>query len=128
MVRVEGLCKRFGGTEVLKDLTIPLKGTRPVEEAIITSGGVKVSEIDPTVGIVSILQFDLPTPEQFEAEVDALIAKGCTKFVFDVRNNPGGYKHEMVKLLDLIMSRHPKSIKADFHCIHQRSIQWHSTA
>jgi predicted Rossmann fold flavoprotein len=33
--------------EVLKDFTVTLKGTRPVEEAIITSGGVKVSEIDP---------------------------------------------------------------------------------
>ena len=33
--------------EVLKDLAITLKGTRPVEEAIITSGGVKVGEVDP---------------------------------------------------------------------------------
>lgn len=33
--------------EVLKDLSIVLKGTRPVEEAIITSGGVKVGEVDP---------------------------------------------------------------------------------
>ena len=33
--------------EVLKDFTITLKGTRPVEEAIITSGGVKVGEVDP---------------------------------------------------------------------------------
>ena len=50
----------------------------------------RVSESDPTVGIVNIVQFMLPTPEQFEAEVDALLAKGCTKFVFDMRNNPGG--------------------------------------
>ena len=50
----------------------------------------RVSETDPDVGIVTIVQFDLPTPEQFEAEVDALLAKGCTKFIFDVRNNPGG--------------------------------------
>ena len=33
--------------EVLKDFKIELKGTRPVEEAIITSGGVKVGEVDP---------------------------------------------------------------------------------
>ncbi len=31
----------------LKDFTVPVTGTRPVEEAIITSGGVKVSEIVP---------------------------------------------------------------------------------
>lgn len=33
--------------ELLKCFPIELTGTRPVEEAIITSGGVKVSEIDP---------------------------------------------------------------------------------
>ena len=33
--------------ELLKCFPISLTGTRPVEEAIITSGGVKVSEIDP---------------------------------------------------------------------------------
>lgn len=33
--------------ELLKNFTIGLKGTRPVEEAIITSGGVKTGEVDP---------------------------------------------------------------------------------
>lgn len=33
--------------ELLKCFSIEITGTRPVEEAIITSGGVKVSEIDP---------------------------------------------------------------------------------
>ncbi len=50
----------------------------------------KISETDPTVGIVRILQFDLTTPEQFETAMDKLINAGIKKFVFDVRNNPGG--------------------------------------
>ena len=50
----------------------------------------KVSESDPTVGIVAISQFLNNTPEQFKAEMDRLIGLGCTGFVFDVRNNPGG--------------------------------------
>ena len=33
--------------EELKDFKISVKGTRPVDEAIITAGGVKVGEIDP---------------------------------------------------------------------------------
>lgn len=33
--------------EALKDFTIPLTGARPVEEAVITSGGVAVGEVDP---------------------------------------------------------------------------------
>ena len=33
--------------ETLKDFAIPLSGPRPVEEAVVTSGGVAVGEIDP---------------------------------------------------------------------------------
>ena len=36
------LCK------TIKDLRLTIKGTRPIDEAIITSGGVKVSEINPS--------------------------------------------------------------------------------
>lgn len=50
----------------------------------------KTSIKDNTVGIVSISQFDLTTPTQFKECMDKLIKQGCTKFVFDVRNNPGG--------------------------------------
>ena len=32
---------------ILKHFTIKISGVRPIEEAIITSGGVKVSEINP---------------------------------------------------------------------------------
>ena len=33
--------------EVLKDFAVPLSGPRPVEEAVVTSGGVAVGEVDP---------------------------------------------------------------------------------
>ena len=33
--------------ETLKDFAVPLSGTRPVEEAVVTSGGVAVGEVDP---------------------------------------------------------------------------------
>ena len=45
---------------------------------------------DPTVGIVQISSFDLTTPSQFKEAVGALQTDGVSKFVFDVRNNPGG--------------------------------------
>jgi len=50
----------------------------------------EVCEADPTVGIVKILNFDIPVPEQFKEAMTKLIGKGCTKFVYDLRNNPGG--------------------------------------
>lgn len=33
--------------EVLKDVAIPIAGTRPVEEAVVTAGGVAVGEVNP---------------------------------------------------------------------------------
>ena len=49
-----------------------------------------VCEYDSKVGIVKILEFNIVTPSQFCNAVDGLLAKGCDKFIFDVRNNPGG--------------------------------------
>ena len=34
--------------ELLKCLRIDIKGPRPVEEAIVTSGGIKTAEVNPT--------------------------------------------------------------------------------
>lgn len=50
----------------------------------------RVSDTDAKVGIVHISEFDLQTPVQFKAAVNALQAQGVERFVFDVRNNPGG--------------------------------------
>lgn len=35
-------------TEVIKNLTFDVTGTRPIDEAIVTRGGVKVSEVEPS--------------------------------------------------------------------------------
>ncbi|MBQ7379700.1 MAG: hypothetical protein IJW70_08530 [Clostridia bacterium] len=81
----------------------------------------RVSETDPSVGIVTLLQFDLTTPTQFEAAVDELKGKGCTKFVFDVRNNPGGDLESIKAVLsfflaekDLIVSTKDKNGTEEF--------------
>jgi len=49
-----------------------------------------VSTTDANIGIINILGFDVNTPVQFSTAVDSLLADGITKFVFDVRDNPGG--------------------------------------
>ncbi len=50
----------------------------------------RVSETDAKVGIVYLSEFDLQTPVQFKAAVKALQEQGVERFIFDVRNNPGG--------------------------------------
>ena len=65
----------------------------------------KTSIKDNTVGIVSISQFDLTTPVQFKECMDSLIANGCTKFVFDVRNNPGGDLASVIAVLSTLLQK-----------------------
>ena len=65
----------------------------------------KTSIRDPKVGIVAISQFDLTTPVQFKESMDSLIASGCDKFVFDLRNNPGGDLASVVAVLSTLLQR-----------------------
>ena len=64
----------------------------------------KVSVTNSKVGIIHISEFDLTTPVQFKECMDSLIAKGCNKFVFDLRNNPGGAVASVVAILSTILN------------------------
>jgi len=67
-----------------------------------------VYEADPTVGIVKILSFDTElVPSQFAKAVNELLKAGCTRFVMDVRNNPGGYLHIIEAILDALLPEGP---------------------
>lgn len=62
---------------------------------------------DPTVGVVKILSFDLGTPSQFKEACEELIKNGATRFVFDVRYNPGGDLRSIVEILDYLLPSGP---------------------
>lgn len=75
--------KREGSDEVIEFSVLREEFTS--ESVLYTT-----SVADKSIGIVKIVQFDLTTPTQFDAAMEALIASGCNKFVYDVRSNPGG--------------------------------------
>lgn len=56
------------------------------------------------IGYISIDNFDLNSAEQTIAAVDAQIEAGATALIFDVRNNPGGMKDELVEILDYLLA------------------------
>lgn len=62
-------------------------------------------DTDPSVGIVKIIDFNLPTPKQFCTAMDELIASGCTKFIFDVRSNPGGDLRSIGAVLSYMLQK-----------------------
>ena len=59
--------------------------------------------LEDQVGLVTIENFDDRCAQETIAAVDALMEQGAKALIFDVRNNPGGYAHEMVKTLDYLL-------------------------
>lgn len=72
----------------------------------------KLCKTDPTIGVVSISSFDLTTPVQFKAAVNALLDDGVEHFVFDVRNNPGGDLQSIKAVLTYFLQRNDVILQA----------------
>lgn len=59
--------------------------------------------LEESVGLVAIENFDDRCADETIAAIEALLDQGAQALVFDVRSNPGGYAHELVKLLDYLL-------------------------
>lgn len=59
--------------------------------------------LEDGVGLVTIENFDSRCAEESIAAIESLLEQGAQKLIFDVRNNPGGYSDELVKLLDYLL-------------------------
>ena len=71
---------------------------RTVETAVATG-----QMLEHNIGLVTIYNFDSRCADESIAAIEALIEQGAQGLIFDVRNNPGGYKDELVKLLDYLL-------------------------
>ncbi len=63
------------------------------------------------VGIVKIESFDLTTPNALKEAITELQKSGCTKFVFDVRYNPGGDLRSIQAVLSYFLNEGDTIIK-----------------
>lgn len=59
--------------------------------------------LENQVGLVTIENFDSRCSEETIAAIEALREQGAEKLIFDVRNNPGGFADELVKVLDYLL-------------------------
>ena len=83
--------------------TLELTITRRQIETIVASGRM----LEGNVGLVQIVNFDDRCSSESIAIIEDLLAQGAEGLIFDVRYNPGGYKHELVKLLDYLLPEGP---------------------
>ena len=66
------------------------------------------------IGLVSIKNFNDRCAAESIAAIESLRQQGATALIFDLRNNPGGYKHELVKLLDYLLPEGKLFISRDY--------------
>lgn len=74
-----------------------------VERKTIKMIVVRGQMLESNIGLVTIENFDTRCYDETVAAIEQLLADGAQSLIFDVRNNPGGYKSELVKVLDYLL-------------------------
>ena len=59
------------------------------------------------IGMVTIENFDGRCAEETISAIEELLSQGADKLLLDVRNNPGGYKTELCRILDYLLPAGP---------------------
>ena len=59
--------------------------------------------LENNVGYIAIADFDSGVDEEVASHLQSLLDQGVKGFVFDVRNNPGGYLKMMCNILDTLL-------------------------
>lgn len=98
------LVKGEEGTKV--SLTVLRKGenlTLSVERRRIEQPVAKGELLENGIGLVRVYNFDARCADETIAAIEQLRSEGVRKLIFDVRNNPGGFAEELVKLLDYLL-------------------------
>ncbi len=79
------------------------KVTRKLIEVVVAEGEM----LEGNIGLVTIANFDSRCADETLASIEQLLSQGAEALIFDVRNNPGGYKDELVKILDYLLPEGP---------------------
>lgn len=95
-----------GAEETYVSLTVLRQGTQEtisVQRGRVETPVATFEMLTDKIGLVTIENFDERCAEESIAAIETLLKNGAEKLIFDVRNNPGGYASELVKLLDYLL-------------------------
>ena len=97
------------GTKVSLELRGTDGAVRTVEviRAKVETKPVSYELLSNKVGYIKVKNFYDRSAEGVKAAVDDLMAQGATALVFDMRNNGGGYLHELTAMLDYLLPEGP---------------------
>lgn len=86
-------------TLIRQDRELELSVERKRINSVVATGEL----LSDGVGLITITNFDDRCAQETIEVIESLRSQGATALIFDVRNNPGGYKREMVELLDYLL-------------------------
>ena len=112
---VKELIRGEAGTQV--SLTV-LRGTETitmqVSRQVIQMQVARGEMLEGQIGLVTIKNFDERCADETIAVINQLCQQGAKSLIFDVRFNPGGYKKEVVRVLDYLL---PEGLEL-FHSVY----------
>lgn len=83
--------------------TLQISVTRKVIHSKVAEGQM----LTENIGYVVIRNFHDGAGKETIEQVEKLLEEGAQQIIFDVRDNPGGYVHEMVEALDYLLPEGP---------------------
>ena len=103
------------GTDVT--ITIERDGTRSdvtITRQVIETEVVVYELLESGDGYIKINNFDTHCARDTIAAIEDLMGQGAKALIFDLRFNPGGYKHELVEVLDYLLPEGPLFRSVDY--------------
>ena len=89
---------------------LELSVTRKTVETPVTDSWL----LEDGIGLITIYNFDDRCAKETIAAIENLMEQGAEALIFDVRGNPGGYKDELVELLDYLLPEGPLFRTVDY--------------
>lgn len=77
--------------------------TLKLTRAHITNVSVRARMLEDNIGYIQVSEFSEKVATNFENATKELLQEGATSFIFDLRNNGGGYAHECIDMLDVLL-------------------------
>ena len=93
-----------------KEETCTVAITRKHIQTVVAKGKM----LDDGMGLVTIENFDSRCKDETVKVIESLLEEGAKALIFDVRNNPGGYKTELVDLLNYLLPEGPLFRSEDY--------------
>lgn len=111
-----GLIRGPADSEVLLEIGRPEEGdtfTVTITRARIALPIVEYEMLDDNIAYVRLTEFDNTASDRVKAALEELLAQNPQGLIFDLRDNPGGYLSEAIKVSDIFLDEGLIAIERD---------------